>query len=393
MKTLNDFNFENKKVLLRCDFNVPFSSDGSISDDFRIKATLPTINHLLENKAKVILISHLGRPQKIENKEDRIKKCSLIRVKNKIEELLLKEVVFLDDCISEEVEEKVGEMKQGDVFLLENLRFYEEEEKGDLDFAEKLAGLADFYINDAFGACHRAHASVSGIPKFLPSGAGFLLAKEIEVLSQVLENPSRPLVAIIGGAKIDTKINLIEQFLEKADYLILGSKPSVNVFAVKGVLDRSFFSEKEEVAKAIEKIDINNKKLCLPKDGQMSLVELEEDYFRIGPIESLKKGEGVFDIGPEAAGDFMEIIKQAKMIIWNGPLGMFEKEPFDKGTKKIAEAIVKNDQAFKIIGGGDTVAALLKLNLLNKFDHISTGGGAMLEFLSGDELPGIKALN
>jgi len=335
----------------------------------------------------------LGRPQKIENKEDRIKKCSLIRVKNKIEELLLKEVVFLDDCISEEVEEKVGEMKQGDVFLLENLRFYEEEEKGDLDFAEKLAGLADFYINDAFGACHRAHASVSGISKFLPSGAGFLLAKEIEVLSQVLENPSRPLVAIIGGAKIDTKINLIEQFLEKADYLILGSKPSVNVFAVKGILDRSFFSEKEEVAKAIEKIDINNKKLCLPKDGQMSLVELEEDYFRIGPIESLKKGEGVFDIGPEAAGDFMEIIKQAKMIIWNGPLGMFEKEPFDKGTKKIAEAIVKNDQAFKIIGGGDTVAALLKLNLLNKFDHISTGGGAMLEFLSGDELPGIKALN
>ncbi len=393
MKTLNDFNFENKKVLLRCDFNVPFSSDGSISDDFRIKATLPTINHLLENKAKVILISHLGRPQKIENKEDRIKKCSLIRVKNKIEELLLKEVVFLDDCIGEEVEEKIGEMKQGDVFLLENLRFYEEEEKGDLDFAEKLAGLADFYINDAFGACHRAHASVSGISKFLPSGAGFLLAKEIEVLSQVLENPSRPLVAIIGGAKIDTKINLIEQFLEKADYLILGSKPSVNVFAVKGILDRSFFSEKEEVAKAIEKIDINNKKLCLPKDGQMSLVELEEDYFRIGPIESLKKGEGVFDIGPEAAGDFMGIIKQAKMIIWNGPLGMFEKEPFDKGTKKIAEAIVKNDQAFKIIGGGDTVAALLKLNLLNKFDHISTGGGAMLEFLSGDELPGIKALN
>ncbi|MDP2967389.1 MAG: phosphoglycerate kinase [bacterium] len=387
MRTIKEFNLKGKRVLVRSDFNVPLSDKGEILDDFRIKESIRTIEYLIKKEAKVILMSHLDRPK---NKDPRY---SLRYLAKRLEKLLNEKVKFLDDCLGEKVEREIEKMKPGEILLLENLRFHKEEEKGDLNFAKKLAKLGDVYINDAFGASHRSHASIVGVPKYLPSGAGLLLEKEINVLSQVLERPWRPLVAIIGGIKIDTKIKLIEQFLKKADHLLLGSKPAESLLIVKGILiGRPFFEEKEVLEK-IEKINLANPKLHLPVDGQMALSTLQEQYFRIGAIGTLRKEEEVFDIGPETRKVFVGIIKSAKMIIWNGPLGMFEKEPFDKGTKEIAEAIVRNHTAFKIAGGGDTVSLISKLDLLDKFDHISTGGGAMLEFLAGEKLPGLEALN
>jgi len=386
MRRIKDLNLKGKRALLRCDFNVPFSDKGEILDDFRIKESIRTIEYLIKKGAKVILISHLGQPK---NKDP---KYSLKPVAKKLEELLEEKVKFLDDCLGEKVGREIEKMKSGEILLLENLRFHQEEEKGDLNFARELAGLADVYINDAFGASHRPHASIVGLPKFLPSGAGLLLEKEINVLSRVLERPWRPLVAIIGGVKIDTKIKLIEQFLKKADHLLLGSKPAESLLIVKGILVGRPFPGKKEVLEKIEKINLAHPKLHLPVDGQMALSTLEEEYLRIGAIGTLRKEEEVFDIGPETIKVFVGIIKSAKMIIWNGPLGMFEKEPFDKGTKEIATAVVRNHAAFKIAGGGDTVSLISKLDLLDKFDHISTGGGAMLEFLSGQQLAGLEAL-
>ncbi len=393
VKTLKYLNLKGKRVLLRCDFNVPFSKEGEISDDFRINQALPTINYLLKKQAKVILISHLGRPKETKDKELIIKKYSLKPVAERMEKLLGKELLFLNDCIGKKIEEEAAKMKPGQIILLENLRFYKEEEEGDFGFAEKLAGLGDIYINDAFGVSHRPHASISGIPKFLPAAAGLLLEKEIKILSKVIEEPWRPLVAIIGGTKLETKINLIEQFLKRADHLLLGSKPAENILIAKNILIGAALPEGEELLEKIKRINLTDPKLHLPVDGQMALSKSKEKYSRIGAVGTLKREEEIFDIGPETIKIFIEIIKSAKMIVWNGPLGMFEKEPFERGTKEIAQALVRNYSAFKIIGGGDTVAAMSNLNLLDKFDHISTGGGAMLEFLSGKELPGIKALN
>lgn len=385
MSNLKGFVFNNKKVLLRCDFNVPLSIKGEVLDDFRIKKSLATISFLIRKKAKVILISHLSGPEKG-------KKYSLKLIVSSLEKLLNQEVRFATDCIGKKAENEVKKMKPGEVLLLENLRFYEEEEFGNLDFARKLAGLADIYINEAFSVSHRPHASITEIPKFLPSSIGFLFEKEIKVLSEIVEKPRRPLVAIIGGSKIGTKIKLIEYFLDKADHLLLGSKPAESILIVKGILIGRPLSIEEETLEKINRIVLTHPKLHLPVDGQMALPSLEEDYFRIGSIGSLRKEEEVFDIGPETRDIFVEIIKSAKMIIWNGPLGMCEKEPFDQGTKDVAEAIIQNKDAFKVVGGGDTISVISKLGLEDQFDHVSTGGGAMLEFLSGRELPGIKAL-
>ncbi len=390
MKTLKDFNFKNKRVLLRCDFNVPFDEKGRITDDFRIKQSLPTIEYLKEKGAKIILISHLGRPK---GKE---KKYSLKPLSLRLEEILEQKVKFLDDCLGEKVKKEIGNMKAGEVFLLENLRFYEEEEQNKENFAKALSELADIYINDGFGACHRAHASVAGIPKYLPSGAGFLLEKEVKVLSKVLEDPWRPLIAVIGGVKISTKIKVIENFLKKADHLLLGGEIANAVLRLKGILIGKGLPESSEVIRKIEKINLTNPRLHLPIDGVVSLADvergLEEGYIRQAAPGIVKKEEGFYDIGPETIKIFSEIIKEAKMIIWSGPLGMYEKEQFEKGTKEIAKTIARNYSAFKIVGGGDLISALNKFNLLDKFDHVSTGGGAMLEFLSGEKLPGIEAL-
>ncbi len=312
MKTLKDFDVKNKLVLIRCDFNIPLDKKGNITDDFRIKQTIPTIEYLLRNEAKVILMSHLAGNRHLNVIWKRVKKYLKTNTK---------EVVFLD-----------------------NLRLNEGEKENSDEFAKELAKLGDIYINDAFGVCHRKHASVVGIPKYLPSGAGFLLEKEIKVLSKVLESPERPLVAIIGGIKIESKAKVIEQFLEKADYVLIGGKIAYN-------------------------LNLTSSKLHLPVDYKDDL-----------------------DIGPKTIEMFSEIIRKAKMIVWAGPLGKFEDPVYEQGTKEIAEEISKNDKAFKIAGGGDTIFALTKFRLRDKFDHISTGGGAMLQFLSGEELPGLKAL-
>ena len=311
MKTLKDFNVKNKRVLVRCDFNIPLDEKENIADDFRIKQTIPTIEYLLKNEAKVILMSHLAN-----NK-------SLFVIEERLEKYLGSE----------------------EFTLLENLRFNKGEKENDDNFAKELAQLGDIYINDAFGVCNRKHASVVGVPKYLPSGAGFLLEKEIEVLSKVLKKPERPLVAIIGGNKIESKAKVIEQFLEKADYVLIGGRIA-------------------------EQIKDKSNKLYIPVDS--------------------KNG---FDIGPKTIKIFSEIIKKARTILWAGPLGKFEDSVYEQGTKKVAKLIVKNNQAFKIAGGGDTIFALTKFGLRDKFDHISTGGGAMLQFLSGEELPGLKALD
>lgn len=387
MKTLKDFNFKNKKVLLRCDFNVPLSKDGLILDDFRIKQTIPTIEYLIKQGAKVILMSHLGDPNgKI------VEGLRLTPIQEKLMEYLDLSIVKANDCLGKDVEEWTNQMKEGEILLLENLRFHKEEEENDENFAKELAKLADIYINDAFGVCHRAHASIVGIPKYLPAGAGLLLEKEIKTLTNVLEKPWRPLVAIIGGVKISTKIKTIEQFLEIADHLLIGGEIANTILNGKGILIGRPLPEKEILEK-IDKIDLTNSKIHLPVDGIIALKDKGEDFIREGAIGTAKKEEGVFDIGPETIKIFKKIIEEAKMIVWNGPLGFFEDKKFEKGTREIADEIARNHNAFKIVGGGETIEAVAKFGLFDKFDHVSTGGGAMLEFLAGEKLPGIAALN
>lgn len=387
MKTLRDFNVKNKRVLVRCDFNVPLDERGQISDDFRIKQTIPTIEYLIKKGAKVILMSHLGDPE-----GEIVENLRLTPVQEKLMEYLDLSVTKANDCIGDEVKEWISQMQAGEILLLENLRFHKEEEEADLNFAKELAKLGDIYINDAFGASHRSHASIVGIPEYLPSGMGFLLEKEIKILSKMKESPWRPLIVIIGGAKISTKIKLIEQFLEKADHLILGGEIANTVLIGKGIsLGEGLFEEKD-IIKKIEKIDLTNPKLHMPVDGIISLEKMDEDYLREGAIGKVRREEKVFDIGPETIKIFSKIIKEAKMIFWNGPLGMVEDKKYENGTKEIAQNIVRNYSAFKVVGGGETISALKKFNLLERFDHISTGGGAMLEFLAGEELPGLEVL-
>lgn len=384
MKTLKDFNFNNKRVLVRCDFQVPLSEEGDILDDFRIRQTIPTIEYLIKNSAKVILMSH-WKPEGTDMPR------SLKPISLRAEELLKQKIHFFNDCIGERVRQEIEKMKPGETSFLENLRFHKEEEENDENFAKELARLGDIYINDAFGVCHRAHASIVGIPKYLPAGAGLLLEKEIKVLSNVLEKPWRPLVAIIGGVKIATKIKVIENFLKIADHLLLGGEVANTVLTGKGILVGRPLPE-EKILAEIEKIDLTNPKLHLPVDGAIALKDRGEDFLREGAIGTFKKDEGVFDIGTETRKIFKEIIKTAKMIVWNGPLGLFEDKRFERGSREIVEEIVRNHSAFKIVGGGETVSFIDKLGLLEKFDHVSTGGGAMLDFLAGEKLPGIEIL-
>lgn len=421
MKTLKDFNYKGQKVLARCDFNVSFDSKGEIADDFRIRQTLPTIEYLIKNGAKVILMSHLGKGEtksarKNELRNGKIlkaKQSSLEPVAKRLTELLKKEIKFLDDCAGPKVEKETERMKEGEVILLENLRLHKGEKDNDGNFALKLAKLGDIYVNNAFSVCHRLHASVVGLPKYLPSAAGLLLEKEVKVLSKVMESPARPLVVIIGGVKISSKIGVIENFLKKADDILLGGEIANTILQAKGIIVGKPFPE-PEVLEKIERIDLTSLKLHLPIDGVISLedikIGLEEKYLRTSAIGTVKKEEKAYDIGPETIKLFSQIIEgpqtsfwkgplqylkkneATKTILWSGPLGMFENEKFEKGTKEIARKIIANRQAFKVAGGGDTVSALNKFGLSDKFDHVSTGGGAMLEFWAGKKLPGLEAL-
>jgi len=379
MKKFNGFNFKNKTVLLRCDFNVPISENGEVLDDFRIRKTIPTIKYLIEQNAKIILISHL---------EVKKKDLSLKYIIPKLNELLDKKVELLTDYLKADTKERIKEMSSDKIILLENLRFYKEEKENNQEFAKKISELADFFINEAFSVSHRNHASIVSIPRYLPSTIGILFEKELEVLSKVSENPERPFVVILGGVKVQTKVKTIINLFEKSDYMLLGSKIGEAILSQKGILTDRNFKEDESVAK----IDIINLKIHLPLDGFIRPKD-SKNHLRIGAIRTLKKEEDIYDIGPETIKLFVKIIKKAKTILWSGPLGMYEDEKFETGTKEILNAVVNNKSAFKIAGGGNTISAITKFGLTDSFDFLSTGGGAMLKFLTGEKLPGLEAIH
>ena len=388
MRNLRNENIKGKRVLVRCDFNVPLSKTGEVLDDFRIKKFLPTLKFLKESGAKIILITHLGKPKGIDLN------YSIRPVARRLWKLFQGNIKFINDTIGKKVEEEISLMKEGDIIVLENLRFYKGEEENDLNFSKSLANLADIFIQDGFGVCHRSHASTVGVTKFLPSFPGLLLENEIRVLSDSLVSPERPLVSIIGGVKISTKTKVIKKLLEKSDYVLLGGKVANSLLISKGIYVKDLLTPKEEELMEVAKeIDISNPKLRLPIDGVMSLANLDEEYLRIGGVGTLRSEEEIFDIGPETIEEYKSILSEAKTIIWNGPVGFFEQQPFDKGTTEIAKMIGQNNRnVFSIIGGGETVEAIKKLGIIDQFDHVSTGGGAMLDFIAGNDLPGIIAL-
>jgi phosphoglycerate kinase len=387
MKNLRNKNIKGLKVLVRCDLNVPIRN-GKVLDDFRIKKLIPTIDHLRNQGAKIILITHLGEPN------GRDLSFSVRPVAKRLWELVQGRLKFVNDTIGKKVEKEIDEMKEGDIVVLENLRFYKEEKQNDDNFSRSLARLGDIFVQDAFGACHRNHSSIVGITKYIDSFPGLLLEEEIRVLSDALVSPDRPLVSIVGGFKVSSKIKVIKSLLDKSDYLLLGGRVANSLLISKGLYVKDLLSsEEEELMEVAKEINLTDPKLQLPIDGVMGLTNFDEDYSRIGGIGSIRKEEDVYDIGPETIEKYKNILSTAKTIIWNGPLGYFEKEKFSKGTKEIAKMIGQiNREVFSIVGGGETVEAIQKLGIENQFDHISTGGGAMLDFIAGKELPGIKAL-
>ncbi len=388
-KTIRDIDVQGKKVLVRVDFNVPLDKNGEVADDNRIKATLPTINYLREQGAKVILISHLGRPK---GKVD--EKYSLNPVAARLSELLGLEVPKMEDCVGAEVLQATEKLEAGQVLLLENVRFHPEEEKDDPDFAAKLAKLADIYVNDAFGAAHRSHASTEGVARILPGVAGFLMEKELEMLGKIVNNPERPLVAILGGAKISDKIEVISNLLGKVDTLIIGGGMANTFLKAKGYeLGKSLLEpEKIELAyNLIQKAQETQTELILPDDVVVALNADPDSDIKQVPVEAIPPEWMALDIGSKTIDHFIQVFQTAKTVIWNGPMGVFEMEPFSKGTLKILEALSKI-QAITVVGGGDSAAAVKKSGLADKFTHISTGGGASLEFLEGKILPGVAVL-
>ena len=387
--TLKDVVVKGKKVFCRVDFNVPFVS-GKISDDTRIRAALPTIQYLIENDAKIILASHLGRPKGKVDEDLR-----LDGVKDHLSELLGKDVFKTEDVFSEEVVNTVDQLKEGDVLLLENVRFHPGEEKNDPELAKQLASLADIFVNDAFGTSHRAHASTEGIAHYIPAVSGFLLEKEINVLGQALEDPKRPFTAIIGGAKVKDKIGVIENLLDKVDHLIIGGGLSYTFIKAQGyeIGDSLLEEDKIELARQfINKAKEKGVELHLPQDAVIANEFSKEAETKVVNIDAIPSNWQGLDIGPKTADHFSDIVKQSQLIIWNGPMGVFEWGAFSNGTKQVAEALAATE-GYSIIGGGDSASAVEKFDLVERMDHISTGGGASLEFMEGKELPGIKALN
>lgn len=390
-KTVRDIDVNGKKVIVRCDFNVPQDSNGKITDDRRIVSALPTINYLIENNAKVILMSHLGRP-----KEGFDPKYSLKPVAERLSELLGKKVLFAEDkeVVGENAIKYTNAMKNGDVVLLENVRFIKTETKNDLDFAKKLASLADIFVNDAFGTAHRANSSTVGIANYLPAVAGFLIEKETSIMGKALDNPERPFVAILGGAKVSDKIGVINNLLDKVDKLIIGGGMAYTFLKAKGMnVGKSLLEEdKVELAKEMmKKAEEKGVKLLLPIDNVAAKEFKADAKWKVFENGMPDDYEGL-DIGPKTIKLFEDELKGAKTVVWNGPMGVFEMPAFAVGTKKIAEAL-SNLNATTIIGGGDSAAAVEQLGFADKMTHISTGGGASLEFLEGLELPGIAALN
>jgi len=391
-KTIKDVDLKNKKVLMRVDFNVPLTKEGKVEDDTRIVKILPTIQYLKNKKAKIIIMSHLGRPDgKI------VEELKLEPVARNLSSHLNEPVLMVNDCIGKEVESKIAGMQEGDVALLENLRFYAEEKENDDEFAKKLASLADIYVNDGFAVAHRAHASTSGVTKHIEAVAGLLIEEEIKNLSVVLDSPDHPLVCLVGGAKISTKIKVIEKLLERAEKVLLGGALVNNILKEKGQnigkskVEDEMADEAKKLLPYLEK-EGEEKKLYMPKDYIVANKPEEQAKSRISDGTDLKDNEMILDIGPETIAQYKEIINNSKMVIWNGPMGMFEVPEFAKGSYEVAKTVADSN-AKSIIGGGETLDLVKSLGLEEKLTFVSTGGGAMLEFLEGKELPGIAALN
>lgn len=388
-KTVKDIDLKGKKVFVRCDFNVPMDENGNITDNTRIVAALPTIKYLLEQNCKLILASHLGRP-KGEFKPE----YSLAPVARELSKLLGKEVIMANDVVGEDAISKASNLKEGEILLLENVRFHKEETENDTEFSKKLASMAEVFVNDAFGTAHRAHSSTTGIASYLPAVSGFLIEKELKFLGNAVNNPERPFVAILGGAKVSDKIGVIDSLLEKVDTLMIGGGMAYTFFKAQGyeVGNSICETDKLDLAKsAMKKAKQKGVKLMLPVDtkiGKEFKADTESKTVKYTEIPADWEG---FDIGAETIKMFSDELRNAKTVIWNGPLGLFEFDQFAIGTNEVAKVLSEID-ATTIIGGGDSAAAVKKAGLEDKMTHLSTGGGASLEFLEGKKLPGIEAL-
>ncbi len=387
IRSVRDMELEGFRCFIRVDFNVPLKN-GKVADDTRIRATLPTIKHAIESDAKVILAGHLGRP-----KGKRVPELSLMPVAERLRELIDSDVTFPEDCVGDGVKKVVADMKKGEVVLLENLRFHAEERKNDPEFARRLADLCDVYVNDAFGTAHRAHASTEGVPRLVEKvAAGFLMLKEVEVLGKILSEPERPFVLILGGAKVSDKIGVVLNLLDKTDAVLVGGGMAFAFLKLRDVeIGKSLLEDgtKSSAQRALDKAERKKASLVLPTDF---VVASGVDADSGEAVDKIPAGMMALDIGAKTAEEFAKHIAGAKTIFWNGPMGVFEKEPFAAGTKAVAQAVASSG-AFTVIGGGDSVAAVHEAGVADKISHISTGGGASLEFLEGKKLPGITALD
>ncbi len=396
MSVFSNYNFAGKKALIRVDFNVPLNDQLAITDDTRIRAAVPTIKKILGDGGSVILMSHLGRP-----KDGPTNKYSLKHLVDHLSELLDTPVLFADDCIGEDAKQKAAALKAGEVLLLENLRFYKEEEKGNKEFASKLAALGDVYVNDAFGTAHRAHASTAVIADNFSKSEkmfGYLMENEVKSAEKVLKSAEKPFTAILGGAKVSDKILIIENLLEKANHIIIGGGMAYTFFKAQGGSIGNSLVEEDRLETAkdlLEKAKAKNVQIHLPVDSIAADKFDANANTQEADNTNIPSGWMGLDIGPKAIKEFTDVILQSKTILWNGPMGVFEMEKFQKGTKAVAEAIAQATQkgAFSLIGGGDSVAAINQFGYTNKVSYVSTGGGAMLEFFEGKELPGIAAIN
>lgn len=388
-KSIRDIDLKGKKVFCRVDFNVPMRN-GQIMDETRIQGALPTIQYLIEKGAKIILASHLGRP-----KGQVVEELRLTPVAKRLSEILGKPVVKTDEAIGAEVEKRVAELQDGDVLVLENVRFYAGEEKNDSALAKQFAVLADMFVNDAFGTAHRAHASTAGIADYLPAVSGLLMEKELDVLGKALSNPERPFTAIIGGAKVKDKIDVIDHLLDKVDNLIIGGGLAYTFLKAKGYEIGKSLLEEDKISLAkgfMEKAKEKNVRFYMPIDTVAANKFGEDADTQIVDVENMPSDWQGLDIGPKTIQLYSEVIQNSKLVLWNGPMGVFEMDKFAKGTKAIADALAQSDTAFSIVGGGDSAAAAKKFGVADQMSHISTGGGASLEFMEGKKLPGIEIL-
>lgn len=388
-RSVRDVEVTGRRVLVRVDFNVPLDPQGRVSDDRRIRESLPTVRYLLERQAAVVLMSHLGRPG-----GRVVEELRMAPVGERLAQLLGLPVRILRDCVGPEVEAVVAQMKPGEVALLENVRFHPEEEANDPGFAAALARLGDLYVNDAFGTAHRAHASTVGVARLLPAVAGLLMEKEIRYLSRLLENPDHPFVAVLGGRKVSDKMGVLDNLLRQVDALLIGGGMAYTFLKARGLsVGRSVVEEdKVELARQLlGRAHERSVKLLLPEDVVVAERPAAEVPRRVVSVREIPEGWMGLDIGPRTARHFAEVVERARLVVWNGPMGVFEVEPFAEGTRLVAEAVARC-AGTTVVGGGDTAAAVEQLGLLDRFDHVSTGGGATLEFLEGRELPGIRVL-